>query len=83
MGTLSYNGPFFSLPSTFLAGTAAAGGIGLINTIGGIGRAIGPSAVGVLKAAKRKLYLRHGGDGAREFLIRDHRASFGAQFSGA
>jgi ACS family tartrate transporter-like MFS transporter len=25
VGTLAYNGPFFSLPTTFLAGTAAAG----------------------------------------------------------
>lgn len=49
VGTLSYNGPFFSLPSTFLAGTAAAGGIGFVNTIGSIGRSIGPPVVGVLK----------------------------------
>ena len=49
VGTLAYNGPFFSLPSTFLAGTAAAGGIGFINTIGSLGRFLGPTAVGVLK----------------------------------
>jgi len=49
VGTLSYNGPFFSLPSTFLAGTAAAGGIGFVNTIGSLGRFIGPYGVGVLK----------------------------------
>jgi ACS family tartrate transporter-like MFS transporter len=49
LGTLAYNGPFFSLPSTFLAGTAAAGGIGLINMIGSWGRVFGPLAVGVLK----------------------------------
>jgi len=48
-GTLAYNGPFFSLPATFLAGTAAAGGIGFINTIGSFGRFIGPWMVGVLK----------------------------------
>jgi len=48
-GTLAYNGPFFSLPATFLAGTAAAGGIGFINTIGSLGRFIGPWMVGVLK----------------------------------
>jgi MFS transporter, ACS family, tartrate transporter len=48
-GTLGYNGPFFSLPSTFLAGSAAAGGIGLINMIGSWGRVLGPMAVGVLK----------------------------------
>jgi ACS family tartrate transporter-like MFS transporter len=49
VGTLAYNGPFFSLPSTFLAGTAAAGGIGFVNTIGSLGRFIGPYGVGVLK----------------------------------
>ncbi len=49
MGTLAYNGPFFSLPATFLAGTAAAGGIGFINTIGTFGRFTGPWLVGVLK----------------------------------
>jgi ACS family tartrate transporter-like MFS transporter len=48
-GTLAYNGPFFSLPATFLAGTAAAGGIGFINTIGSLGRFVGPWMVGVLK----------------------------------
>ncbi len=49
VGTLAYNGPFFSLPATFLAGTAAAGGIGFINTIGSFGRIIGPGIVGWLK----------------------------------
>jgi MFS transporter, ACS family, tartrate transporter len=49
VGTLAYNGPFFSLPATFLAGTAAAGGIGFINTIGSLGRFIGPAVVGALK----------------------------------
>lgn len=48
-GTLAYNGPFFSLPSTFLAGTAAAGGLGFVNTLGSVGRSIGPPIVGVLK----------------------------------
>jgi ACS family tartrate transporter-like MFS transporter len=49
VGTLAYNGPFFSLPSTFLAGTAAAGGLGFINTIGSFGRFLGPATVGVLR----------------------------------
>jgi len=49
IGTLAYNGPFFSLPSTFLAGTAAAGGVGFVNTIGSLGRFIGPWGVGELK----------------------------------
>jgi ACS family tartrate transporter-like MFS transporter len=49
VGTLSYNGPFFMLPSTFLGGMAAAGGIGFVNFIGSFGRFIGPYSVGVLK----------------------------------
>jgi MFS transporter, ACS family, tartrate transporter len=42
-------GPFFSLPSTFLRGAAAAGGIGLFNTFGSLGGFFGPSLFGVLK----------------------------------
>src|SRR5207253_2041328 len=49
VGTLAYNGPFFLLPATFLAGTAAAGGIGFVNSIGSLGRFIGPWLVGVLR----------------------------------
>jgi ACS family tartrate transporter-like MFS transporter len=41
-------GPFFSLPSTFLRGTAAAGGIGLFNTLGNLGAFFGPTLVGAL-----------------------------------
>ncbi|HYK78693.1 MAG TPA: MFS transporter [Micropepsaceae bacterium] len=51
-GLLALQGPFWSLPPMFLSGTAAAGGIGLINTIGtGFGGFIGPSLVGVIKDA--------------------------------
>jgi ACS family tartrate transporter-like MFS transporter len=42
-------GPFFSLPSSFLRGTAAAGGIGLFNAIGNFGGFFGPTLFGVLK----------------------------------
>ena len=41
-------GPFFSLPSSFLRGTAAAGGIGLIGTFGNVGAFFGPVLIGVL-----------------------------------
>src|SRR5260221_6811051 len=51
VGMLAYNGPFFSLPSTFLGGVAAAGGVGFVNTIGSLGRFIGPYGVGALKEA--------------------------------
>jgi MFS transporter, ACS family, tartrate transporter len=42
---------FWPLPSTFLTGTAAAGGIALINAIGNLGGFVGPYAVGWIKDA--------------------------------
>jgi ACS family tartrate transporter-like MFS transporter len=50
-GLVSYMPPFFSLPSGFLGGTAAAGGIGLVSALGRIGAMIGPYVVGVLREA--------------------------------
>ncbi len=41
-------GAFFSLPSTFLRGTAAAGGLGLFCTFGNFGGFFGPALTGVL-----------------------------------
>ena len=41
---------FYSVPSMFLSGTAAAGGIALVNTFGtGMGGFLGPAIMGVLK----------------------------------
>jgi len=40
---------FWPIPSLFLTGAAAAGGIALINAVGNVGGIIGPYAVGVLK----------------------------------
>ncbi len=48
-GIWSTLGPFWSLPSVFLTGTAAAGGIALINSIGNAGGFVGPYAVGFMK----------------------------------
>jgi ACS family tartrate transporter-like MFS transporter len=42
-------GPFWSLPSLFLSGPAAAGGLAFINTIGYLGGFTGPAILGVLK----------------------------------
>ncbi len=39
-------GPFWALPTTYLSGTAAAGGIALINSIGNLGGFLGPALVG-------------------------------------
>ncbi len=40
---------FWPLPSTFLSGTAAAGGIALVNSIGNLGGFVGPYVVGWIK----------------------------------
>jgi ACS family tartrate transporter-like MFS transporter len=50
-GLISYMPPFLSLPPTFLGGTAAAGGIGLVSSLGRIGAMLGPSVVGLLLEA--------------------------------
>ena len=42
-------GPFFALPPSFLRGTAAAGGIGLVGTFGNFGSFLGPVVIGMLK----------------------------------
>ncbi len=42
-------GPFWSLPTSFLTGTAAAGGIAAINSIGNLGGFAGPYIMGFLK----------------------------------
>jgi MFS transporter, ACS family, tartrate transporter len=47
-GLFAALGPLFSLPSSFLRGTAAAGGIGAFNTLGNLGAFLGPTLFGVL-----------------------------------
>jgi MFS transporter, ACS family, tartrate transporter len=47
-GLFAALGPLFSLPSSFLRGTAAAGGIGVFNTLGNLGAFFGPTLVGAL-----------------------------------
>ncbi len=42
-------GPFWALGTAFLSGTAAAGGIALINSVGNLGGFFGPTLVGVIK----------------------------------
>ena len=50
-GVNSALGTFWALPSSFLTGAAAAGGIALINSLGNLGGLIGPTAMGGLKKA--------------------------------
>lgn len=44
-------GPFWALPTAFLRGTAAAGGVALVNAVGNIGGFVGPSLVGYARDA--------------------------------
>jgi ACS family tartrate transporter-like MFS transporter len=42
-------GPFWALPTTFLRGTAAAGGLAMVASVGNVGGFIGPIVIGFLK----------------------------------
>jgi ACS family tartrate transporter-like MFS transporter len=48
-GIKSTLGPFWALSTAFLSGTAAAGGIALINSVGNLGGFVGPYLVGIFK----------------------------------
>ena len=50
-GVYAYLPGFWSLPTSFLSGTAAAASIGLINSIGNLGGYAGPYAVGYLSTS--------------------------------
>jgi MFS transporter, ACS family, tartrate transporter len=50
-GVSSTAGPFWTLPAEFLEGTAAAGGIALINSTGNLAGFVGPSVVGLIRQA--------------------------------
>jgi nitrate/nitrite transporter NarK len=53
--TFSCLGPFWTIPSQFLGGRAAAGGIAWINSVGNIGGFLAPIVMG-------RLMMRPGGD---------------------
>ncbi|MEZ5420178.1 MAG: MFS transporter [Vicinamibacterales bacterium] len=44
-------GPFWALPTAFLRGTAAAGGVALVNAVGNVGGFVGPTLVGYARDA--------------------------------
>jgi ACS family tartrate transporter-like MFS transporter len=48
-GFKSYMPAFWSFPNLFLTGTAAAGSIGLINSIGNLGGFLGPTVLGFVE----------------------------------
>ena len=51
MGLLAADATFWTLPTGFLTGSAAAGGIALIGSIGNLGGFVGPYAIGWIKDA--------------------------------
>ena len=51
MGQQSIAPTFWSLPTAMLSGTAAAGGIALINSVGNLGGFVGPYMFGLIKDA--------------------------------
>ena len=51
VGILGAKGPFWPLPAAYLSGTAMAGGIAFINSIGNLGGFVGPYMVGWVKDA--------------------------------
>jgi ACS family tartrate transporter-like MFS transporter len=51
LGIMSMLPTFWAIPTAFLSGAAAAGGIALINSVGNLGGFLGPNLFGRLKAA--------------------------------
>ena len=57
MGLYAATATFWTLPTGFLTGSAAAGGIALINSIGNLGGFVGPYAIGWIKDATGEITL--------------------------
>ena len=51
VGILSWVVAFWSLPTSFLSGTAAAAGIAWINSVGNLGGHFGPDLIGRIRTA--------------------------------
>jgi MFS family permease len=56
-GTLGLTGPFWTLPSSFLSGRAAAAGIALLSTFAGMGSVFSPMLVGWLSSTTGSLAM--------------------------
>ena len=56
LGIYSVYGPFYSLPSEFLTGFAAASGIALISSVANLGGFAGPYAIGLVRQRTNSLY---------------------------
>ncbi len=57
VGLKSAMGPFWALSTTFLSGTAVAGGIALINSVGNLGGFVGPTLVGIVNDRTGKISI--------------------------
>ena len=51
LGIWGAMGPFWTMPAAILRGTAAAGGLALVNSVGNIGGFVGPFVVGWMREA--------------------------------
>lgn len=56
VGVYSFYGPFYSLPSKFLSGFAAASGIALISSVANLGGFAGPYVIGLIGHRTGNLY---------------------------
>jgi len=83
-GIYAYLPGFWSLPTSFLGGTAAAASIGLINSVGNLGGFVGPYVIGLVRTStgqfKGGLLLVSAAlavSGAVVLLVRVNRVSVG------
>lgn len=51
LGVFSMMGPFWSMPTSLLSGTAAAAGIAFINSVGNLGGFAGPYVIGLVRTS--------------------------------
>lgn len=56
LGLKSYLPAFWSLPTLFLSEAAAAGSIGLINSVGNLGGFVGPTLLGLIESQTHSYY---------------------------
>jgi len=63
-GTLAFTPPFWSIPPTFLAGAASAGGYAAISSLGVLGGFVAPSLIGWLGSVTSRFRVGLGIDGA-------------------
>jgi len=59
IGVYSAFGVWWSYPTTFLSGMAAAGAVGLINSFGNVGGYVGPYLTGFIKTATGSFHLAY------------------------